>query len=55
MAFWSGLEKIFSVSLISTSRPGLAGGLQVEERGVIADASSLLHVVGNDDDGVLLP
>jgi len=31
----------------------LAGGFQVEERGLIADAGGLLHVVRNDDDGVV--
>ena len=33
---------------------GLAGGLEVKERGLIADPGGLLHVVGHDDDGVVL-
>src|SRR5689334_17141631 len=32
---------------------GLAGGLEVEEAGVVGDAGGLLHVVGDDDDRVV--
>src|SRR3954462_11292578 len=33
---------------------GLAGALDVEERGEVAGAAGLLHVVGDDDDRVVL-
>ena len=49
----SGLEKIFLVGFISTSRPGLPGAGQVEEAGVLRDPGGLLHVVGDDDDRVV--
>ena len=54
MAFWVGLEKIFSVSSISMSLPGLPVASRLKNAGLIADPGRLLHVVRDDDDGVVL-
>ena len=52
---WSvGLEKIFSVSSISTSWPGLPRPARLKNAVRSRDPRRLLHVVRDDDDRVLL-
>ena len=50
----SGWKRSSRCSSISTSRPGFRTDFQVEERRLVAHPRRLLHVVGDDDDGVLL-
>ena len=45
---WPGFEKIFAVSIELDQAP------KIKEGGVIGAAAGLLHVVRDDDDGVLL-
>ena len=41
------------MALASTRWPGWPGPLEGEEGGDVGDAGGLLHVVGDDDDGVV--